>query len=242
MLKRSVEGMPCTAESGIYLLAVCTMLRHLCSPWHSTYGCTKLQGSRETGTRSNLLVKMHWWDLNGASLFSTNWNLARNMRSKSSEIRSYSPCILQWINITHNWSKTAHFTASPNGTISHWLNNCKAKLSSQGIELTGLTKRLPGCWGSSFHSDEAPEASLCSFLLSASVRHNQHGGTGGFHLCRGANPSLQMCCELSKSSQNAQQREPHFGKAPLKASHAVSYWIFNLSTAGKGKGWTLLNL
>lgn len=128
MLKRSVEGMPCTAESGIYLLAVCTMLRHLCSPWHSTYGCTKLQGSRETGTRSNLLVKMHWWDLNGASLFSTNWNLARNMRSKSSEIRSYSPCILQWINITHNWSKTAHFTASPNGTISHWLNNCKAKL------------------------------------------------------------------------------------------------------------------
>lgn len=36
---------------------------------------------------------------------------------------------------THNWSKIAHSTASPNGTISHWLNNCQAKISSQGIEL-----------------------------------------------------------------------------------------------------------
>lgn len=32
MQKRSVEGMSCIAESGVYLLIVCIMLRHLCSP------------------------------------------------------------------------------------------------------------------------------------------------------------------------------------------------------------------
>lgn len=132
----------------------------------------QLQGSREIGTGSNLLAKMHWWDLNRSSFSSTNWNLARNMKSKSSEIHSYSPCILQWKNVTQNWSKTAHFTASPNGTFSHCLNNCMAKISCQGIELTGLSrafdqetawilgKQLSLWWGS--------RGFLCSFLLSAS--------------------------------------------------------------------------
>jgi len=43
-----------------------------------------------------------------------------------------------------------------------------------------------------------------------------------------------MCWELLESY--AEQREPGFGKAHLKASHAVSYRAVNLSAAGKRKG------
>lgn len=190
MPKRSVGVMSCTAKSGIYLVGVCIMLRHLCSSlaqhiWlHNSYKAPEKQGQKATHWS-----KMHRWTLNKSSFSSDNWNLARNMRSKSSEIHSYSPCILQWINITHNWSKTAHFTASPNGTISHWLSKCKARISFPGIELTGLSqvfdqetawmlgKQLSLWWGS--------RGFLCSFLLFAPVRHNQHWGTGGFRLCSG---------------------------------------------------------
>lgn len=60
------------------------------------------------------------------------------------------------------------------------------------------------------------------------------GAQGGFDHAQGANLSPQMCRGLFKSG--AEQTEPDFWKAHLKASHTVSYRIVNLSAAGKGKG------
>lgn len=147
------------------------------------------------------------------------------------------------------------FTTSPNGTITHWLNNCKAKISSQVTELTVPNLSVSGVPRldevkrgiRSSQCFDAEEAALTLMRLqgppvlppSAPEGHGQRWGAGRLPPCTGS--KSQPTDGLFKSG--AEHTEPEFWKARLKASHAVSYRTVNLSAAGKGKGWswTLLN-
>lgn len=59
MLKRSVEGMSCIAESGIYLFIICITLRHPYSPLVQCMWLYSSHDTREIWTGSNILVKMY---------------------------------------------------------------------------------------------------------------------------------------------------------------------------------------